>query len=208
MRTVGGFPPSVFRIVQEKVGAMPILIVEDGTMPLGSNVYASVADADTWLVPRLLWPETPLVEAVPDVEILGKKEAALLRAADWLNALPGGRWKDEPAVLGRVMAWPRKNPATMVPDAVKIANMELAAIFYNGADPLAPVEHGGKVLSEAHSASSGVDVISTSTSDSKTYAADAPVETYYPAIVGLLQEWLAVAPGQRSGGVVVAMKRG
>ena len=54
------------------------LIVEDGTLPAGANSFASVADADAYHAARLTaaWTDE-LAEA--------QKEAALIRASDWLN---------------------------------------------------------------------------------------------------------------------------
>ena len=44
-----------------------MLIVEDGSCPEGANSYVSLEDADAYLVPRGLWPVTP-VEVTPDDE--------------------------------------------------------------------------------------------------------------------------------------------
>lgn len=193
---------------------MPTLIVEDGSKPEGANVYADLKAADDWLVPRGLWPATPVtVDAedgteTPSPEMVKAKTAALLRAADWLNVLPGGRWKGEPVEEDRVMAFPRKCAPAVVPAGVKIANMELAAVFFGGDNPLAPLERGGKLASRAQSESKSVDVISKSFSSSVNYAEDAPVETFYPAVAGLLAPFLAVTPGKGGGAFVREVGRG
>ena len=201
------------------------LIVEDGSQPVGSNSYISIVDADTYLVPRGLWPVTPDVpgenegdHAVPDPVMVAAKESALLRAADYLNTL---QWHGQPVDWQRTMAWPRIGvpqpggskgavlPDNIVPKAVAQAQAELAGFIYGGINPLAPAERGGKVIAESHSTTEGdIDVIGgDSKSDSITYAEGAPVETYFPAVVGLLRPYLAVVPGS-SGARCVEAGRG
>ncbi len=201
------------------------LIIEDGTCPDGANSYATLADADTYLVPRSLWPVTPDVPcenegdpAVPDPVVVIAKEAALLRAADYLNTL---QWHGQSVDWQRTMAWPRVGvplpgvgkgavlPDNIVPKAVAQAQIELAALVYNGANPLAPVERGGKVIAESHSTTEGsIDVIGgDSKSDSYTYSDGAPVETYFPAVSGLVAAFLSVVPG-KSGARMVEVGRG
>ncbi len=204
---------------------MPTLIVEYGSCPEGSNSYISIADADAYLVPRGLWPVTPDVPgenegdpAVPDPVMVAAKESALLRAADYLNTL---QWYGQPVDWQRTMAWPRIGvpqpggskgavlPYNIVPKAVAQAQAELAGLIYGGTNPLAPVERGGKVIAESHSTTEGsIDVIGgDSKSDSYTYADGAPIETYFPAVVGLLHALLAIIPG-KSGARIVEVGRG
>lgn len=201
---------------------MPTLIVEDGSCPEGSNSYISLADADAYLVPRGLWPVTPDVPgenegdpAVPDPVMTAAKESALLRAADYLNTL---QWYGQPVDWQRTMAWPRIGvqlpdggtiPMSLVPKAVAQAQAELAGLIYGGTNPLAPVERGGKVIAESHSTTEGsIDVIGgDSKSDSYTYADGAPIETYFPAVSGLLRALLSVVPG-KSGARIVEAGRG
>lgn len=201
------------------------LIVEDGTMPTGSTSYISLADADAYLVPRSLWPVTPDVPgenggdpAVPDPAMVAAKESSLLRAADYLNTL---QWYGQSVNWQRTMAWPRIGvpqpggsngavlPDNIVPKAVPQAQAELAGLIYGGTNPLAPVERGGRVVAETHTTKAGdIDVIGgDSQSDSYTYAEGAPIETYFPAVVGLLRPYLAVVPGS-SGARCVEAGRG
>lgn len=202
---------------------MPIIVVEDGsaTNP-NANSYISIADADAYLVPRGLWPVTPDVPggnegdpAVPDPVMTAAKESALLRAADYLNTL---QWYGQPVDWQRTMAWPRIGvqlpdggtiPMSLVPKAVAQAQAELAGLIYGGTNPLAPVERGGKVIAESHSTTEGsIDVIGgDSKSDSYTYADGAPIETYFPAVSGLLRALLSVVPG-KSGARIVEAGRG
>lgn len=197
-----------------------MLIVEDGTMPEGANTYASLADVDAYLVPRGLWKTTP--DDAGD-SVIAKKEAAIIRAFDALNTL---NWVGDVPDWQRVTAWPRQNvpmpgvmpkpgeeptflPADMVPRAVVQAQMELAGLIYGGLNPLAPVERGGKVVSMSESSKEGdLDVIGgDSKSYSVTYAESAPVETYLPAVYGILRPYLRAIPGQ-SGSVVGRVVRG
>lgn len=186
-----------------------MLIVEDGTMPEGANTYASLADVDAYLVPRGLWETTP--DDAGD-SVIAKKEAAIIRAFDAMNTL---NWAGDVPDWQRVTAWPRQNvpmpgvktkpgeeptflPSDMVPRAVVQAQMELAGLIYGGLNPLAPVERGGKVVSMSESSKEGdLDVIGgDSKSYSVTYAESAPVETYLPAVYGILGPYLREIPGK------------
>lgn len=186
-----------------------MLIVEDGTMPEGANTYVSLELADAYLVPRGLWEATP--DDAGD-SVIAKKEAAIIRAFDALNTL---NWVGDVPDWQRVTAWPRENvpmpgvmpkpgeeptflPADMVPRAVVQAQMELAGLIYGGLNPLAPVERGGKIVSMSESSKEGdVDVIGgDSKSYSVTYAESAPVETYFPAVYGILGPYLREIPGK------------
>lgn len=186
-----------------------MLIVEDGTMPEGANTYVSLADVDAYLVPRGLWETTP--DDAGD-SVIAKKEAAIIRAFDAMNTL---NWAGDVPDWQRVTAWPRQNvpmpgvkpkpgeeptflPADMVPRAVVQAQMELASLIYGGLNPLAPVERGGKIVSMSESSKEGdVDVIGgDSKSYSVTYAESAPVETYLPAVYGILGPYLREIPGK------------
>lgn len=195
------------------------LIVEDGTMPKNANSYVSLADADAYLVQRGLWEATPTDGGEATVS---KKETAIIRAFDALNTL---KWKGNVADWQRTIAWPRENvpmpgpkakgkpeylPSDMVPKAVVQAQIELAALIYGGLNPLAPVERGGKVVSMSESTKEGnLDVIGgDSKSYSVTYSDSAPVETYLPAVYGILTPFLAEIPGKTMGLVWGEVLRG
>lgn len=196
---------------------MSAIIVEDGTGIDGANAYTNLAAADAYLVARGLWAATPTVTqegtdaeppaSGPDPAIVAAKEAAIIRAADALNVL---NWKGEMCFPLSLMAWPRTGvevngaavPVDSVPPAVVRANMELAGLIYSDtANPLAPVERGGKIISKSESFKEGsVDVIGgDSKSYSVTYAEAAPVETYLPAVYGLLGPYLLEVPGKSFG---------
>lgn len=200
------------------------LIIEDGTCPEGVNSYASLEAADAYLVPRGLWPATPFDvtpgegdapgTAVPDAAVVAAKEAALIRAFDYLNGPLD--WLGYKVDWQREPAWPRlcvpvpgtdprmgqHIPSDVVPRAVVQAQMEIAALMYGGKDLLTPQERGGAVVSESHSTKEGgVDVIGgDSESHSYTYADDAPAEDWLPSVFPLLEPFLNSVPGQAEGG--------
>nr|DAE78997.1 MAG TPA: Putative Head Tail Connector Protein [Caudoviricetes sp.] len=200
------------------------LIIEDGTCPEGTNSYVSLAAADAYLVPRGLWPTTPVVmtpgeeggpsTATPDAEMVAAKEAALIRAFDYLNGPLD--WVGYKVDWQREPAWPRLSvpvpgtdpcmgqyiPSDVVPRAVVQAQMEIAALMYGGKDLFTPQERGGAVVSESHSTKEGgVDVIGgDSESHSYTYADDAPAEDWLPSVFPLLEPFLNSVPGQVEGG--------
>ena len=196
---------------------MSMIVVEDGTGIMGANTYADLAAADAYLVARGIWAATPTVTTEgtddtpptsgPDASVVAAKEAAIIRAADALAVL---KWRGEARFPMSLMAWPRVGvemngvevPIDAVPPAVIRANIELAALIYNGeANPLAPVERGGKVISKSESTKEGdVDVIGgDSKSYSVTYSEAAPVETYLPAVYGILRPYLLEVPGETDG---------
>jgi len=155
------------------------LIVEDGSCPKGANSYADVAAADAYLANRKTegWPQSADDQA--------GKEAALIKAADYLNGLSwhGGRmpWPDGSG--GRVMAWPRRAvidadgypvPINAVPQAVVDANCWLAGLVYSGVDLQPVLERGGRVQSES------VGSLSTS------YFDDAASRDIYSVLADLL----------------------
>lgn len=183
---------------------MDTLIIEDGTMPEGANSYASITDADAYLVPRGLWP------ADNGEEQTAKKTAALLRAADYLNTL---QWIGDSVDAMRLMAWPRQGDGLtpgLVPPQVKAACIELAGLIYGGRDVLAPLARGGMILAESHSLKAGdVDVIGgDAVEDSFTYAGDAPKEDYLPSVVGILRPLLREVPGKPAGIFLAGIVRG
>lgn len=194
------------------------LIIEDGTCPEGATSYVSLEEADAYLIPRGLWPVTGVaVDAeacteTPDAGMLAAKEAALIRAFDYLNGPL--EWLGRKVDWQRQAAWPREGvpvpgsdphrPEHIAPDvvpaAVKQAQMELAALIYNGNALLSPVERGGKVKSVSDSSTEAVDVLNESKSHSVTYADDAPLESWLPSVYPLLKPFLADVPGEVKGG--------
>lgn len=201
-----------------------MLKVEDGMLIDNANTYADLACADEYCVPRGLWPATGIevdTEAgteTPDASIVEAKEAALIRAFDYLNTL---QWLGSQLDWEQAGAWPRKNvpipgnnnefvAEDCVPRLVVQAQLELAALIYGGEDLFKPLERGGRVTSESHSFKEGnIDVIGgDSNSDSYTYSESAPVETFYPSVFGLIAPLLAVVPGDASFSAVLEAGRG
>lgn len=130
------------------------LIVENGTMPPGANTFASVEDCNAWhgLRGLTVWPAPP---GSGDDPQLAAKEAALVRAADYLNGLG---WTGRRAKGGRVMAWPRIGAVdgdgfeideNTVPEPVNSACCYLAGEVFGGADIQPILERGNRVQSES-----------------------------------------------------------
>lgn len=149
------------------------LILEDGSTPDGANAYADIDFADGYLGDRAFadWPPGASED----------KEAALVKAADYLNGLS---WHGRKAKAGRVMAWPRADCADSdgyaiepdaVPYAVKAANAYLARLVFTGVDLQPVLERGGRVQTEK------VGTLST------TYFDDSPVRDVYSALADLLR---------------------
>lgn len=215
------------------------LIVEDGRCPAFASSYVSLEDADAYMVGRGLWPATPLNEpempqepdeetdntedaeipeneagndsAIPDAAVVANKEAALVRAFDFLNTL---KWKGKKPCWERIPAWPRENvpipdsdpveyiDPDLIPQAVIQAQCELAGLIFNGHPLFEPLEHGGKIRSVSNSKTETVDVLSESASNSVTYADNAPVETWLPSVYPLLAPFLEEIPGKSKSGFV------
>ena len=133
---------------------MPVnLILEDGTAPEGANSYATAAMCDAWQSNRLSenWSVPP--ESGEDQE-REAKNAALIKAADYLNGL---NWRGRRTDGGRLMAWPRVDVVTAdgypvatnsVPEAVKAANCYLAGLVFAEIDLQPALERGGRVQTE------------------------------------------------------------
>ena len=160
-----------------------MLIVEDGTCPPGANSYVTAAQADACHGLRGTEGWTPFspTEDQPTDPDLARKEAALIRATDWLESRVD--WRGRRQRPDQSLAWPRLGvitregplPAHTVPSPVTAACCELAACFLRGEDPLASRERGGRIRSESVG---GVSVV---------YADDAPADVSFPRVEGLLR---------------------
>lgn len=159
------------------------LVIEDGSMPIGANTYAGLAEADAYLSGRGIAAWAAMDE--------DSKAVTLIRAADVLN---GYRWQGSPVAPGRIMAWPRAGlsyddaaetpvPADAVPTAVVMAQCELAGELAGGSAPLAAVNtSAGPVTSEK------VDVVAVTYGDPADSAYTGV--TGFPAVDGLLRPFL------------------
>jgi hypothetical protein len=98
-------------------------VVEDGTgtNPL-ANSYVSLAEANAYHTDRnnAAWTGTDAV-----------KEAALVRATDYLDQTYAGRWKGEPLTDTQALAWPREVEG--IPEKLKQACCLLALETIGGA---------------------------------------------------------------------------
>lgn len=146
-----------------------------------SASFASFNEAEAYHLARntALWPLDQNTEAPAQESLTARKKAALVRATDWLNTRV--RWNGRKCCWDQPLAWPRVDvivqgqpvPTTTIPPQVRDACCELAAHFMH-TDHLAPQERGGRIVAES------VDCLSV------TYAANAPTDTLFPMVEGLL----------------------
>jgi len=88
--------------------------VEDGSIVTGANSYVPVAYADTYNTDRATaWTGTD-----------GEKEAALIKATDYLEQVYQGRWIGDPLSDTQALSWPRIDD--IIPDRLKQAVCILA----------------------------------------------------------------------------------
>lgn len=152
------------------------LIVETGTGLTTANTLASMTDADNYHAVRAnsAWDDA-------EYEV---KEAALVKASAYLCDEQRFPWVGTKAGgYNQRMPWPRtgavETDGTVVPDnvvpwRVVDAVCALAGLSAVGTDLQPALDRGGQVVSES------VGAIST------TYAAGAPVGTYYQSAEGLV----------------------
>lgn len=145
------------------------LVIEDGSGRSDAEAYISVADADAYFLARgnATW-------AALTAEV---KEQALRRAADYMVAVYGQRWRSEPVTTTQALSWPRVE-YDPIPVAVGRANAELA-LRASAADLLA--DQGAQVASEQ------VGPIAVA------YAPGARQSTRYAAVDAMLAPWLVGA---------------
>lgn len=101
------------------------LVVENGNGLSGANSYATAAEADSYAADRGLAAWTGDTAS---------KEAALIRATDYLEATYRGAWLGYRSTPTQALSWPRTNvevdlypvPANIVPTPVKNATIEMA----------------------------------------------------------------------------------
>lgn len=135
---------------------MPVIV--------GTDSYVSEAELTAYATARGLALET-------DATVV------LIRAMDYLSVQPWGGSKTDP---NQPLDFPR-NGETVVPVAIKTAQMQLALVYDGGADPLAPT--GPAVKREK------VDVLETE------YQTGAGSSTAYPMIDRLIAPYIAGATG-------------
>lgn len=106
-----------------------MLIVEDGTGLAGANAYVSVEFADEYFSARKNEAWAALDGA--------SKEAAIIKATDYLEAVYWGKWQGEKLKADQALAFPR-SPYGM-PVKFKFAACELA-IKANSGELLSDIE--------------------------------------------------------------------
>lgn len=93
------------------------MIVEDGTGVEGANSYVTVEYADTYHTDRA---NTAWTAATEDA-----KEAALIKATDYVEQVYADRWDGEAVYEDQPLSWPR-DVATGIPTRLKQAVCQLA----------------------------------------------------------------------------------
>ena len=147
--------------------------VEDGTNVAGANSYLSVGDADTYHDDRgnSLWAGADSV-----------KEAALIKATDYLSQRYGARWKYDKTNDSQALDWPRDGfsdvASNEIPQQLKDATA-LLALEALSTDLNPSLSRGGAVKREK------VDVIEVE------YMDGASSQTARPAIDGLLHSFIS-----------------
>lgn len=122
---------------------------------IGVDSYVTLEEADAYhenMGNSAQWPG-----GASDDETIKKKEAALRKAASFIDLAASGRWRGRKAKAGQPHAWPRIDaydgdgyliPYNVIPRCVKNATCEAAFRIYDGED-LMPDETGRNVASES-----------------------------------------------------------
>ena len=151
------------------------MTVEDGTGLETANSYISEADCDTYHSDRgnTAWTGTTAV-----------KEAALIKAAQYIDGRYRSRWKGIPLTSVQALCWPREDiyderdeEIEGIPQRLKYAVCE-AAIRALTEDLNPDLERGGRIKREK------VGPLDTE------YADNAPARTSMPVVSDLLSGYL------------------
>lgn len=125
------------------------LVVENGTGLPTANTYISIADADTYHGDR---GNTAWADA-----IISAKEAALIKATQWLDGMYRKRWLGKRLTAVQMLGWPRAGavdhegyelPSHEVPIRVGYAVAEVALLVVVGQDINPVLERGGRIKRE------------------------------------------------------------
>jgi len=156
------------------------LIVEDGTGLENANTYISLTYADTY--------HSELGNADWTGADQADKEAALLRATQYIDGKHGRRWVGRKKTAEQGLDWPRFGAFDSdgwqlfeVPDEVGKATAEAALLVIQGEELTPSLDRGGRVISET------VGPIST------TYADGAPATPTHTVVTYLLSRVLKPA---------------
>ena len=142
------------------------MVVEDGTGLSNADSFVSVAYADTYFSTR----------GVTEWASLTNKEALLIKATDYIEAVYSESWKGVTLNDTQSLSFPRIiDDATVYPDRLKKAVCELA-LKANSGDLLVDVEQ--RTIEEK------VDVITVK------YAEYSDQKTQYSMVYGLISHYL------------------
>jgi len=156
------------------------LIVEDGTGKTDADSYISQADATTYI--GKYTGSTTWAGATSD-----NKDAALRRAAQYLDLAYGDKWKGQRKTEDQSLDWPRYNvldrdgfyvDSDSVPVAVKNAQCEMAVEILDNGEPMTKLENAGSVKKYA--------VRVGPISESTEYLGGNPPVTYYRKVDKIL----------------------
>lgn len=154
------------------------LVVEDGTAKTDAESYITVAAADAYHSARgnAAWTGADSV-----------KEAALRKAAAFIDGRYRDRWRGSRRTKDQALAWPRVKvvdsdgfpvASNVLPTAVAQACAEAALLVVAGTDLTPVLEHGGALQAES--------VQVGPISESKTYRPSAPARATYTKLDDLL----------------------
>jgi hypothetical protein len=153
-------------------------VPETGDIVPNANSYVTVAEADSFHADRgnTAWAATDT----------SMKQAALIKATDYIEQKYDGKWKGEPVVPHQSLSWPRENVPTVSSDEIPAKLKQAVCILALEAitEDLNPtLARGGLVKREK------VDVIEVE------YMDGASGQTTRPAIDGLLRGLLSLSSG-------------
>ncbi len=161
------------------------IVVEDGTGKSNANSYISLADANTYHSDRA---NTSWASAADDA-----RNAALIKAAQWLDGTYRNRWVGMKTDDDQSMCWPRYEAydedgyyidSDSVPTRISYAQAEAALAIIDGTELSPALDRGGRVKREQ------VGPISTE------YFDGAPARTVLSAVLDLIRSYVS-GPGLR-----------
>ena len=154
------------------------ITVEDGSVVTSATSFITLAESDTYFEDRNM---TTWSGSSDD----DTKEAALIKAADWMNTLS---WEGLRVDADQTLCWPREGlyysdgyavDDDTIPTQIKHAQMEAAYREFNTAGSLEPDEdRGGQIKREK------IDVLETE------YFGGAPSGTVHNKVKNLLRQFL------------------
>ena len=147
---------------------------------VGTNSFVSLADADAYFLDR--------VNATWAAATDANKQAALIRATDYLVQKYTGRWKGSITATSQALPWPRMGVVTAdgitissssIPTAVENATSEMALRALSNENLFADIGPGSENLKR-----NKVDVLE------KEYFQGASTQNTYTIVSGILKDYV------------------